>query len=181
MKLLRYSFLLIVSLNSFSEVKPPNFDFKFDELKNFMPGAKKKDIDNRYPQNNLTKLSKNLTAYRYEIKNLRYSLKIYVQYRNNQVTDFYLSLPSYFSHDVFHASIIKRFGKQDLYKKIEEQAVYLWNKKTKELHFYSGACTITCFPIYYSVQSKKLSDWGMVGLYQYFVKNTELNGLPADS
>lgn len=180
MKILSYMFILFCSVTTFSEVKPPNFNFKFDELNNFMPGSLKKTIEQKYQNGKLTKLSKKVSAYRYEIKNQRYKFPIYVQYKDDKVTDFYVSLPSYFSHDIFHASIIKRFGKQDIYKKIEEQALYVWNKKTKENHFYSGGCTITCFPIYYSVQSKKLSEWGMQSLYEHFVKNVQLNGSPTD-
>ena len=39
-------------------------------------------------------------------------------------------------------------------KKTGEEAFYVW--ETAELkHVYSAACTITCFPIFYSVQLSK--------------------------
>lgn len=158
--------------NSYAEIIPPNFDFKFNDFNLFMPGALRKGIEKKYTDGKEIKLSDSLKVMKYQLKNARYSFFILVQYQQGKVTDFYTRLPSYFSHDVFHQSIINRFGKQDLYKKIEEQAIYIWNKKSKNKHFYSGACTITCFPVYYSVQAKKLNN---DSIHAYFLKDITLH------
>lgn len=160
MKTLKY-FLLLLTLNSFAKVDPPNFSFKLDELALFMPGKNKKPIEKKYGAGKAKTIGAKTKVTQYFLKNKRYRFPIFVQYYQNKVADFYVSLPSYFSHDVFHAAIIKRFGKQDIYRKVEEQALYIWKKKTKNEHFYSGGCSITCFPIYYSVQSKNLNQIGL--------------------
>ena len=56
---------------------------------------------------------------------------------------------------IFHQSLINRIGKQDKYLNTNEQSVYVWNNKNGNRHVYSGACTVTCFPLYYSVMPVK--------------------------
>jgi hypothetical protein len=75
---------------------------------------------------------------------------VIVQSQEGKILDMFAKLPSYFLHDVFHQSLINRFGKQDEYKKYGEEAIYKWTKSPLT-HVYSGACTITCFPIFYTV------------------------------
>lgn len=65
--------------------------------------------------------------------------------------DFYAKLPSYFLHDIFLQSLVNRYGKQNSYVKKERSAVYIWNNIEGNKHYYSGSCTITCFPVFYSV------------------------------
>ena len=60
-------------------------------------------------------------------------------------------LPQYFSHDLFHQALINRLGKQDSYLKKNKTAVYRWKNRKGLNYIYAGACTITCFPIYYAV------------------------------
>lgn len=163
-------FLLILSFGiARAEVTPPNYNFNFDDLNIFMPGNPKKAIEEKYPKGVVVKLSENMDTYKYQVRNERFVFPIFVQYKDDKVTDFYINLPTYFSHDIFHTSIIKRYGKQDLYKKIEEQAIYIWNKKAKFDHFYSGACTITCFPVFYAVSLKNLNEQGIQSLKNYFL------------
>lgn len=119
-----------------------------------MPTSKLSVIDQKYKNKKVVFKSGGFITYKYYVEHLKYKFPILVQTLNGQVTDFYTKLPSYFLHDVFHQSIINRFGKQDFYKKTEESALYIW-KNSKNLNnlkiIYSGACTITCFPLFYSV------------------------------
>lgn len=152
--------LLIVtfmfSLNTFSKVEAPNYNFSLDLFKVFMPGQKFDQIKKEYKNVTIEKKQKGLLTYKVQVNKKRYTFPIFFQIdeKTQLVTDFFTRLPGYFLHDTFHQSIINRFGKQNKYFKKEEAAIYIWNKK-EVTHVYSGGCSITCFPIYYSVYSNK--------------------------
>ena len=116
-----------------------------------MPETKISSINKNYKSNEVVFKSGAFVTYKYYVEHIRYKFPIFVQTINGQVTDFYARLPYYFLHDIFHQSLINRFGNQDFYKKTEESAIYVWKNKNNFKHIYSGACTITCFPIFYSV------------------------------
>lgn len=118
-----------------------------------MPGNFMQDIDKVYPKKELVFKTEQFVTYKYYISHIRYKFPILVQFHKGKVTDFHAKLPQYFLHDIFHQSLINRIGKQDIYKKIEEQAIYIWKNKNGKRHYYAGACTITCFPIYYAVKN----------------------------
>ena len=147
---LLFIFLIITSLAT-AKVEPPNYDFSLDQFADFNPGKKIADIDKKYGNKKLSFSNGRFKTYQFYIEHIRYKFIILVQTENDTVTDFHARLPHYFLHDVFHQSLINRFGPQDIYKKVEESAVYIWKNKKGFNHFYSGACTITCFPIFYAV------------------------------
>lgn len=136
-------------------VEPPNYDFSIDKFQEFMPGK----ILAKDHQKNTEFDKKGFKTYKIYIEHIRYKFPLFVQTKNDIITDFFARLPAYFLHDVFHQSLINRLGDQDVYKKVEEQAVYIWKNKKNLRHFYSGACSITCFPIYYAVRIEK-HDYG---------------------
>jgi len=150
--------ILTLSLKAYSKVDPPNYDFSLDKLKTFMPGEKLEEIKKTYPNGELYSKNGLTETHKYYVEHLRYKFPVFVQYESGIVTDFFARLPSYFLHDVFHQSIINRYGKQSQYKKYEESAVYTWNDISGNKHIYFGSCTITCFPIYYTVISLKNSN-----------------------
>lgn len=135
------------------EVTPPNYNFSLKKFDLFMPGSLMSDIDKVHPKKELVKKSEQFQTYKYFIEHIRYRFPILVQYHKDKVTDFYARLPTYFLHDIFHQSLINKIGKQDIYKRKEEQAIYIWKDKGKKRHYYSGSCTITCFPIFYAVKN----------------------------
>lgn len=135
-----------------AKVDPPNYDFSLDKFKLFMPGNKLPQIEAKYKFKELAFKSANFTTYKFYVEHIRYKFPIFVQFQKGVVTDFYARLPQYFLHDIFHQSLINRIGTQDVYKKVDEHAVYVWKNKDGLRHSYSGACTITCFPLYYSVR-----------------------------
>ena len=154
------AFLAIIALSfsflAFSKVDPPNYDFSLDKFKVFMPGEKLSTIQKKMGKGEVVKTEGASTVYRFYVAHIRYKFPVLVQFQNGEVTDFHARLPAYFLHNIFHQSLINRLGPQNLYKKDEEQAVYIWKNKEgkneKRLrHIYSGACTITCFPVYYAV------------------------------
>ena len=146
---------LILSSSLHSKVEPPNYDFSLDKFDEYMPGKKIKNDDKK----NLTFNKKGFKTYKVYIEHIRYKFPLFVQTKDDVITDFFARLPAYFLHDIFHQSLINRLGNQDVYKKVEEQAVYVWKNKKGLRHFYSGGCSITCFPIYYSVKKDK-NDFG---------------------
>ena len=148
--------LLLLPLGLSAKVKAPNYDFSLDSLQVFMPGAKLEDIQTKFKKAvKLQKTDKGVSLYKVYVEQIRYKFPVFFQTKESVIIDFYARLPAYFLHDIFHQSIINRFGKQDKYFKKEEAAVYIWNKK-KNTYVYSGGCTITCFPIYYTVYSNEM-------------------------
>ena len=149
-------FCLIAVTNLTAKIEPPNYNFSVDKFQDFMPGKKLADINKKYPGKKEVMFKQGpFITYKYYIEHIRYKFAILVQTINGAVTDFHARLPQYFLHDIFHQSLINRFGKQDFYKKTEESAIYIWTNKKNINHVYSGACTITCFPIFYAVKEVK--------------------------
>ena len=137
----------------YSKVEPPNYNFSLDELKKFEPGSPIsafKDL-----KGELISQNGNSKTYKYYVAQLRYKFAVLVQVDDEKVLDFYATLPSYFLHDVFHQSLINRIGKQDKYFNRDEHSDYSWINRKGLDHFYSAACTITCFPIFYSSSLSK--------------------------
>lgn len=135
---------------AWGKVDPPNYDFSVDQFKAFMPGEKLSTINKKYKSTEVVFKGGAFVTYKFYVEHIRYKFPILVQTINGIVTDFYARLPYYFLHDVFHQSLINRYGAQDFYQKTEESAIYVWKNKDNVKHIYSGACTITCFPIFYS-------------------------------
>lgn len=135
----------------FSKVDPPNYDFSLDSFAPFMPGKTLSELNKLYSQNTKMEDADGGVIYRFYVEQLRYRFPVFVLVKGDIIDNFYATLPSYFLHDVFHQSIINRYGMQQTYKKVEESAVYIWNNVNGNSHVYGGTCTITCFPLYYAV------------------------------
>jgi hypothetical protein len=133
-------------------VEPPNYDFSIDKFQLFMPGKAYTEIEKVYGKGDLLFKKGQFTTYKFYIEHIRYKFPILVQTKDGKVTDFHANLPTYFLHDIFHQSLINRIGMQDKYLHVDEQAVYIWNNKDGVKHVYSGACSITCFPIFYAAR-----------------------------
>ena len=84
------------------------------------------------------------------ISHVRYIFPVYVQINKGVISDFYARLPTYFLHDIFHQSLITKFGKQTKYYRQENDAIYTWKNVNGLKIIYSGSCTITCYPNYVS-------------------------------
>lgn len=147
--------ILVFSHAAFSKVDPPNYDFSLDQMKIFMPGSPLKAATDALGAGDVLQQKGAYEIRRFYVAHIRYKFPVLVQTTEGAITDFYARLPAYFLHDIFHQSLINRIGKQDTYKKVEEQAVYIWKNKDNLTHVYSGTCTITCFPIFYSVYPQK--------------------------
>lgn len=146
-KLILIVFIASLSCSAFSKVDPPNFNFELTSLDKFMPGQ---TIESAGKSETLEK-DGNRTQQRFEVTHERYKFPVLTQVEDGKFLDFMARLPQYFSHDLFHQALINKLGKQDLYLKKDATAVYQWKNKNGLRHVYAGACTITCFPLYYAV------------------------------
>lgn len=141
------TFLILVN-GAKAKVTPKNYDFTYDKFKDFYPGQELSTIKSKYK--NLKLINKKGAAETYEtmITHVRYVFPLYIQVKDNKVIDFFAKLPNYFIHDIFHQSLINRFGKQDKFLNKDGTSFYIWKNAEGNTLTYSGACTITCFPIF---------------------------------
>lgn len=141
----------IYSISVFAKVDPPNYNFSLDRLESFMPGKSLNQIPKELGKGDIIDDKNETKTYRYFVDHIRYKFPVMVQAYNGVITDFHAILPSYFLHDVFHQSLINRYGKQTKYLHYNRQAVYRWENKNGNNHVYSGACANTCYTIFYAV------------------------------
>ena len=128
--------------------KIPNYNFSLDSLKIFYPNNKLDDIEKKSGKGLLVKENGGFIIKKYFVSHIRYKFPVFVQYENGLSLDFFARLPTYFLHDIFHQSLINRYGPQNQFFKLENSALYVW-KNVKGLKLiYNGSCTITCFPQY---------------------------------
>ena len=146
-------FTLFIS-NCLAKVDPPNYNFSLDALEIFNPGKNLNDIQKKYGKGELIEATGDLKTYKFYVAQIRYKFPVYVQVFKGISLDFFARLPTYFSHDLFHQSIINRIGKQDKFFKVEANALYQWLNKNGNTYNYSGTCTITCFPLYFSTNTE---------------------------
>jgi hypothetical protein len=150
MKFLSFIILFLgLNLNLHSKVIPPNYTFKIESFDDFYPEKDWSVVNSKYAGGARLKASYP-ELWRITITETMYIIPILVQHGAGKISDFYAQLPSYFLHDVFHQSLISKLGMQQKYKRVDEEAVYEWNLDGLT-HVYSASCTITCFPIFYTV------------------------------
>jgi len=134
-----------------AKVEAPNYNFNLDTLSDFMPGKEIAEAEKKYGKPEEMNNIRGTLTKKFYVAQIRYKFPVLVQEQEGKILDMFARLPSYFLHDLFHQALINRMGKQTTYKKVGEEAVYTWNYQGNT-HVYSAACTITCFPIFYSVR-----------------------------
>lgn len=140
----------LVSLPLAAKVDPKNYDFSTDTLKDFFPGTPLSELEKKYGKAEVLRERTDPKQYRFWVSQLRYKFPVIVQSDGQVVLDMFARLPSYFLHDIFHQSLITRWGKQSFHKRVDEEAFYRW-ESAEHVMFYGASCTITCFPVYFSV------------------------------
>ncbi|MGB0453693.1 MAG: hypothetical protein ACPGJV_08250 [Bacteriovoracaceae bacterium] len=138
-----------------AKIEKPNYDFSMDKLVQFDLGKTQEEVEKILGKGETIDENSKATIIKYHIAHIRYKFPILIRFNNKKIVDYHARLPSYFIHDVFHQSIINRFGKQDTYALDNGTALYTWTKKENVGYLYSSTCTLTCFPIYFSAFSKK--------------------------
>jgi hypothetical protein len=137
-----------------AKVDPPNYDFSIDTLNDFSPGKEVSGLNETYGKPEEMSGKRRVKTLKFKVAQIRYKFPILVQEKDGRILDSFARLPSYFLHDIFLQSLVNKFGKQTSYKKVGEEAVYIWEKEDLKL-IYSASCTITCFPIFYAAQPLK--------------------------
>ena len=145
-------FIMFQPLNA--KVETPNYDFNLETLSVFFPGRSVSEIDSKFNQREVMGTEDGMKVIKYHVTQTKFSFVVFIQEKDGVVEDFFARLPSYFLHDVFFQSLTNRYGKQTTYKRTYEEAYYIWDAPPLK-HTYSASCTITCFPIFYSVQKKE--------------------------
>jgi len=130
------------------EVDPPNYDFSLDNLKVFFPGSTLEKIQEKYGKGEVSFDEGGAKIHKFYVSQIRYKFPVFVLIFKGQSLSFYARLPAYFLHDVFHQSLINRYGKQDEYNKVNSAAIYVWKNEGGTKFTYHGQCTINCFPVY---------------------------------
>ena len=130
------------------QVMPPNDNFFLDSLQVFYPGNSLKNIQEKYGKPETYGQGEGGQIYRFSVPHPRYRFGVFVQIENDTSVAFWASLPTSLSHDIFHRKLIRSHGKQNLYFKKENSALFVWNDLNGTKLIYSGQCTITCFPHY---------------------------------
>ncbi len=133
-----------------AKVEPPNYNFSLDTLSEFMPGKNPGEIEKKYGKPEQMNDVRGILTKKFYVAQIRYKFPVMVQIKDGVVFDFFARLPTYFLHDIFFQSLVNRMGKQNTYRKVGEEAVYTWEKDNLS-HVYSASCTITCFPVFYTV------------------------------
>ncbi|WP_127716551.1 hypothetical protein [Halobacteriovorax sp. HLS] len=154
--------------STFAKIEAPNYDFSLQKLEPFTPNNTLASIEKTLGKGELIEDAGDIKIIRFMITHARYNFPVYIQVKKNIVLDFYARFPTYFLHDLFHQSLINKFGKQTKYHRQENDAVYIWENVQGMRIIYSGACTVTCFPNYVSYMkiSEKKGDY--VPLLQKF-------------
>lgn len=149
-----------------AEIKPPNYDFTLASLEPFFPGGNMEKIkSDKTIQSDLYEDNGNNKILRYKLKRANYSLNVFVQTKDDKVTDMFVRLPQHFLHDVFLTDLQKKYKKQDKYVQHDMSALYVWMNRDGNNIIYQGSCSITCFPMFIEVVS---TDKSVVPLYKKF-------------
>lgn len=164
--LLLMGLLLSFSTRIYAEIKPPNYDFTFASLGPFLPGGTLEKIkSDKTIQSDIFEDNGNLKILRIKLKRANYHIDVYVQTKDDKITDMFARLPQHFIHDIFLADLQKKYKKQDKYVQKDMNALYVWMNRDGNNIIYQGSCSITCFPMFVEVVS---GDKSVVPLYQKF-------------
>jgi hypothetical protein len=140
-----------------AKVEAPNYNFSLDALSDFFPDKPIAPLEAKHGKPEIMSEEGEIKTLKYNVAQIRYKFPVIVQVKEGIIIDFFARLPSYFLHDVFFQSLVNRYGKQTSYKKTGEEAVYTWIAPPLR-HVYSGACTITCFTVFYAVEKEGSSN-----------------------
>lgn len=108
--------------------------------------------------------------YIFYIAHREFRFPLIAHFFNTQLADYWITWPSYFLHDVLFKELRDILGPQQEYFHQKDHSVYLWKTSEYEMR-YEASCTITCFPLYLSVTTTKITD----KKYKPLTKQLQLN------
>ena len=169
---LSYKFLSVICTYSLllftvsAEIKTPNYGFSTNVIEPFFPGstmekikADKTIVSDIYEDNGNEKIIK------LKLKKPEYHLDMFIQTKDDKVTDLFVRLPQYFNHDKFLTDLQKKYKKQDKYARKDLSALYMWMNRDGNNIIYHGSCSVSCFPMFIEFVS---TDKSVVPLYSKF-------------
>ncbi|MCB9092583.1 MAG: hypothetical protein H6620_08500 [Halobacteriovoraceae bacterium] len=171
MSKLFFTFILGFNLqNSSGKVDPPNYNFTLDKLAIYYPDKPFSEIEKLHKERlQLIKDEQEIKLYKVLIQDRRYTFSLFFHTSKGKILDFYTRLPNYFLHDVFHQSLINRYGKQKEYKLTNGVALYQWEVDNLKI-LYSGTCSMTCFPIFLTVYKMKYPEPELGSFVPYYLQ-----------
>jgi hypothetical protein len=140
-----------------AKYEAPNYNLIVESFSDFYPGKKLEDVEKAYGKGEITDDKGEVQTKKFLVSKNGLSFPVLVQFKESVVTDFFIKFASSFPHNDFHKAFLKNLGPQSSYKPGNGDALYTWEKAPLK-HTYSAACTITCFPIFYSVQKMEHVD-----------------------
>lgn len=144
---------------------------KREALKNFKIGSKRSDILKLHKNESwLENQKKGEFIDVFYIAHKQFRFPLIAHFYQNNLSDYWITWPSYFLHDTLHKELVDIFGKQNIFFHKKDHSVYIWNNQ-EYLIRYEATCTITCFPLYLSVKTTKIVD----KKYQSLVDQLKLN------
>lgn len=134
-----------------AKYEAPNYNLIVESFSDFYPGKKQEDVEKAYGKGEITNDKGDVQTKKFLVSKSGLSFPILVQFKENLVVDFFVRFSSSLPHSDFQKAFLKSLGPQTSYRPGNGDALYTWVKPPLK-HTYSAACTITCFPIFYSVQ-----------------------------
>ena len=149
---MRVLFALLFSLSAICQTSPvddPVYpQFEFGQLAPFQVGKLVSDIPVQFKPVEIN-LKNALKINRYELSHLGYKFPIFVQFAETIILDLFVRLPSYLLHDFFiNLLLIITECSKNISSKIRLRFTLWTTNEVKRV--YSGGCTISCFPIFYT-------------------------------
>ncbi len=131
------------------------------ELNTYTPKRNWPELLQKNKNIKLYSKDKNHSLYKLVLEKKNFRINIFFQIINNKISNTFIKFPSYFLHDRFLEIFLKENKVKSIFK--NNTRLYQWEKDGFNWH-YSATCTITCFPIYLSIEDKS----GPTGLLSLF-------------
>jgi hypothetical protein len=129
-------------------------DFTLALIEPFFPGNSVEKIkSDKTIQSDIFEDNGNQKILKLKLKSANPKLDIFLQTKDDKVTDLFVRLPQHLSHDSVLAELQKKYKKQESFSRKDRSALYKWMNKDGNNIIYNGICSITCFPMFIEVVS----------------------------
>lgn len=155
---------LVVFPSNAADIKPGNAEFFLTIVEPFLPGSSVEKIkSDKTIQSDIFEDNGNQKVFKVKYSKPTLKLDIFLQTKDDKVTDMFVRLPQHLRHDSVLAELQKKYKKQDKYVRKDWSALYVWMGRDGNNIIYHGSCSITCFPMFIEIVS---ADKSVVPLYQ---------------
>ena len=145
-------------------------DFTLSLIEPFFPGTSVEKIkSDKTIQSDIFEDNGNQKILKLKLKSSNPKLDIFIQTKDDKVTDLFVRLPQHLSHDSVLAELQKKYKKQDKFSRKDRNALYSWTNKDGNNIIYNGICSITCFPMFVEITN---ADKSIVPMFEKFNEAT---------